>query len=58
MACGRRDIFYAIIHALGATLDDNLPFIGGGGAEIDRRIALNERRPSNRWPLPAIWADR
>jgi hypothetical protein len=27
-ACGRRDIVYAIIHALGATLDGNLPCIG------------------------------
>jgi hypothetical protein len=36
-----RDIVYAIIHALGGTLDDNLPFIGRL-AEIDRRIALSE----------------
>jgi hypothetical protein len=37
-----RDVVYAIIYGLGGTLDDNLPFIGRL-AEIDRRIALNER---------------
>jgi hypothetical protein len=36
-----RAIVYAIIQALGGTLDDSLPFIGRL-AEIDRRIALNE----------------
>jgi hypothetical protein len=40
-----RDAVYAIIQAVGGTLDDNLPFIGLL-AELDRRIALNER-PSN-----------
>jgi hypothetical protein len=45
--CGRRGIVYAIIHALGGKLDDNLSFIGRL-TEIDRCIALNERRPSNR----------
>jgi len=34
-----RDVVYAIIQALGGTLDDSLPFIGRL-AEIDRRIAL------------------
>jgi hypothetical protein len=37
-----RDIVYAIIHALGGTLDDGLPFVGRP-AELDRRISLNER---------------
>jgi hypothetical protein len=36
-----RDIVYAIIQAVGGTLDDSLPFIGLL-AEIERRIALNE----------------
>ena len=34
-----RDVVYAIIQAVGGTLDDSLPFIGRL-AEIARRIAL------------------
>jgi len=40
--CAACDIVYAIIHALGGTLDDSLPFVGRL-AELDRRISLNER---------------
>jgi hypothetical protein len=36
-----RDIVYAIIQALGGTLDDSLPLVGLL-AEIERRITLNE----------------
>ena len=41
-----RTIVYAIIHALGWTLDDSLKLIGRL-AEIDRRIATIERLASN-----------
>jgi hypothetical protein len=41
-----RDIVFAIIHALGGTLDDGLPFIGRL-AEIERRIGLIERLQSS-----------